>query len=185
MVLPLVFAMYIANYMDRANVAFAKVPMTAELGFSEAVYGQGAGISPMLCIGEMERFQPSVIAVRNRHKRRSATYPEPGALYPAKTLSQCLIRHIPASRDRASPVARDPACTRAAAVKRARAGRPTLPMPQNWPRERETPHSALPTRLAPNALKRPFPRQREPISQQLRFPIACREVFAKATGAFS
>jgi MFS transporter, ACS family, tartrate transporter len=43
-VLPLVFAMYIANYLDRANVAFAKLPMIAELHFSEKVYGQGAGI---------------------------------------------------------------------------------------------------------------------------------------------
>ena len=62
------------------------------------------GISPMLCIGEMERFQPSATGVSNRHKRRSATDPEPGAQYPAKTLSECLIWHISAWRDRASPV---------------------------------------------------------------------------------
>ncbi len=42
--MPLVFAMYIVNYLDRANVSFAKLPMMAELGFSEKVYGQGAGI---------------------------------------------------------------------------------------------------------------------------------------------
>jgi MFS transporter, ACS family, tartrate transporter len=42
--LPLVFTMYIVNYLDRANLAFAKLPMTEELGFSETVYGQGAGI---------------------------------------------------------------------------------------------------------------------------------------------
>jgi hypothetical protein len=45
--------------LDRANVAFAKLPMTAELGFSEAVYGQGAGIFPMRCIGKMEPFHPA------------------------------------------------------------------------------------------------------------------------------
>ena len=55
-----------------------------------------SGVSPMLCIGRLARFQPSATAVRNRHKRRSATYPEPGALDPAKTLFQCLTRHRPA-----------------------------------------------------------------------------------------
>ena len=44
-ILPLVFAMYIVNYLDRANVAFAKIPMSEQLGFSEGVYGTGAGIS--------------------------------------------------------------------------------------------------------------------------------------------
>jgi ACS family tartrate transporter-like MFS transporter len=41
---PFVFLLYIASYLDRANVAFAKMPMSADLGFSEAVFGFGAGI---------------------------------------------------------------------------------------------------------------------------------------------
>jgi ACS family tartrate transporter-like MFS transporter len=36
--------MYLAAFLDRANVSFAKLNMTADLHFSEAVYGFGAGI---------------------------------------------------------------------------------------------------------------------------------------------
>ncbi len=43
-ILPFVFVLYLIAYLDRANVAFAKLPMTAALGFSEAVFGFGAGI---------------------------------------------------------------------------------------------------------------------------------------------
>ncbi|MBM3800780.1 MAG: MFS transporter [Acidimicrobiia bacterium] len=42
--LPFLFVLYIISYLDRANVAFAKLPMSADLGFSEAVFGFGAGI---------------------------------------------------------------------------------------------------------------------------------------------
>ncbi len=43
-ILPFVFVLYIIAYLDRANVAFVSAPMRAELGFSEAVYGFGAGV---------------------------------------------------------------------------------------------------------------------------------------------
>jgi ACS family tartrate transporter-like MFS transporter len=43
-ILPYVFFLYILAYIDRANVAFANRPMSADLGFSEAVFGFGAGI---------------------------------------------------------------------------------------------------------------------------------------------
>jgi ACS family tartrate transporter-like MFS transporter len=43
-ILPFVFLLYITSYLDRANVAFAQMPMSADLGFSKAVYGFGAGI---------------------------------------------------------------------------------------------------------------------------------------------
>jgi MFS transporter, ACS family, tartrate transporter len=39
-----VFVLYIVAYLDRANVAFAKIDMMADLGFSEAVIGFGAGV---------------------------------------------------------------------------------------------------------------------------------------------
>src|SRR5213594_2518204 len=42
--LPLVFILLFVSYLDRANVAFAKLTMTVDLGFSEAVYGFGAGV---------------------------------------------------------------------------------------------------------------------------------------------
>jgi MFS family permease len=43
-VLPLLFGCYIVAYLDRVNVGFAKLQMAASLGFSDAVYGFGAGI---------------------------------------------------------------------------------------------------------------------------------------------
>ncbi|MBC8090178.1 MAG: MFS transporter [Phycisphaerae bacterium] len=42
--LPLLFVCYIIAYLDRVNVGFAKLQMAASLGFSDAVYGFGAGI---------------------------------------------------------------------------------------------------------------------------------------------
>lgn len=42
--IPLLFACYIVAYLDRVNVGFAKLQMLADLQFSEAVYGAGAGI---------------------------------------------------------------------------------------------------------------------------------------------
>ena len=43
-IIPYFFVLYIIAYIDRANVAFAKLSMQADLGFSEAVFGLGAGI---------------------------------------------------------------------------------------------------------------------------------------------
>jgi MFS transporter, ACS family, tartrate transporter len=43
-ILPFVSFLYIVAYLDRANVAFANVPMRTDLGFNEAVFGFGAGI---------------------------------------------------------------------------------------------------------------------------------------------
>lgn len=42
--IPFVFLCYIFAYFSRVNVSFAKLEMIGELGFSEAVYGFGAGI---------------------------------------------------------------------------------------------------------------------------------------------
>jgi D-galactonate transporter len=41
---PLLVLAYVAAYLDRVNVGFAKLEMLGELGFSETVYGLGAGI---------------------------------------------------------------------------------------------------------------------------------------------
>jgi ACS family tartrate transporter-like MFS transporter len=43
-ILPFLFVLYIISYLDRANVAFAKLNMVSELGFSEEVFGFGAGV---------------------------------------------------------------------------------------------------------------------------------------------
>jgi MFS family permease len=42
--LPLLFASYVAAYLDRVNVGFAKLQMLSSLNFSEAAYGLGAGL---------------------------------------------------------------------------------------------------------------------------------------------
>jgi len=42
--IPLLFACYVAAFLDRVNVGFAKLQMLGDLRFSETVYGFGAGI---------------------------------------------------------------------------------------------------------------------------------------------
>lgn len=42
--LPFLFLCYVCAYLDRINVSFAKLQMSQDLAFSDAVYGLGAGI---------------------------------------------------------------------------------------------------------------------------------------------
>lgn len=42
--IPLLFMLYIVSFLDRVNVGFAALQMNEDLGFSDAVYGLGAGI---------------------------------------------------------------------------------------------------------------------------------------------
>ncbi|HWZ43852.1 MAG TPA: MFS transporter [Candidatus Saccharimonadales bacterium] len=42
--MPLLVLLYVMAWLDRVNVGFAKLQMVKDLGFSEAVYGFGAGI---------------------------------------------------------------------------------------------------------------------------------------------
>ncbi len=43
-ILPLLFAMYVIAYLDRANVGFAKLRMQSELEFSDTVFGVGVAL---------------------------------------------------------------------------------------------------------------------------------------------
>ena len=43
-IVPLLFICYLGAYLDRVNVGFAKLQMLHDLGFSETVFGFGAGI---------------------------------------------------------------------------------------------------------------------------------------------
>lgn len=43
-IMPLLMACYVAAYLDRINIGFAKLHMLNDLGFSESVYGLGAGL---------------------------------------------------------------------------------------------------------------------------------------------
>ena len=42
--LPFLFLLYIVNYVDRTNLGFAAIGMSRDLGFSDRVFGFGAGI---------------------------------------------------------------------------------------------------------------------------------------------
>ena len=42
--MPFVFILYVANYLDRANLAYAALEMSHQLGLSDRVFGVGAGI---------------------------------------------------------------------------------------------------------------------------------------------
>lgn len=42
--LPFLFTLYVVNYVDRTNVAYAAIGMSRDLGFSDRVFGMGAGI---------------------------------------------------------------------------------------------------------------------------------------------
>jgi ACS family tartrate transporter-like MFS transporter len=42
--LPFLFVLYIINYLDRVNVAYAALTMSKDLGFNDEVFGTGAGI---------------------------------------------------------------------------------------------------------------------------------------------
>jgi ACS family tartrate transporter-like MFS transporter len=42
--LPFVFLLYVISYVDRVNVSFANLRMSVDLGFSDRIFGLGAGI---------------------------------------------------------------------------------------------------------------------------------------------
>ncbi|MBV9655969.1 MAG: MFS transporter [Acetobacteraceae bacterium] len=43
-IVPILIAAFLAAYLDRVNVGFAKLQMASDLNFSDAVYGVGAGV---------------------------------------------------------------------------------------------------------------------------------------------
>lgn len=43
-IVPILFIAYVLSYLDRINVGFAQLQMKSDLGFSDAVYGLGAGV---------------------------------------------------------------------------------------------------------------------------------------------
>ena len=65
--LPFVFIMYVICYVDRANVSFANLRMSADLGFSDRVYGLGVGI---FFIGYMLLEVPGAIIVERWSARK-------------------------------------------------------------------------------------------------------------------
>ncbi len=73
--LPFLFICYVAAYLDRVNVGFAKLQMLNDLKFSESVYGLGAGI---FFIGYFlfevpYRTEYRLIYIRTRRRIRDGT----------------------------------------------------------------------------------------------------------------
>ncbi|MGH9734617.1 MAG: MFS transporter [Candidatus Acidiferrales bacterium] len=65
--LPLLFVLYIANYIDRTSVAYAALGMTGDLGFSDRVFGLGAGI---FFVGYVALQIPGAMLVEHWSARR-------------------------------------------------------------------------------------------------------------------
>ena len=65
--LPFLFLMYVICYVDRANVSFANLRMSADLGFSNRVYGLGVG---MFFIGYVLLEIPGALIVERRSARK-------------------------------------------------------------------------------------------------------------------
>jgi len=66
--LPFLFILYIANYLDRTSVAYAAIGMSRTLGFNDRVFGLGAGI---FFVSNLENREASV---QNREKRDMAAH---------------------------------------------------------------------------------------------------------------
>ena len=68
--LPFVFVLYITNYLDRTNVAYAALEMSHDLGFSDRVFGLGAGI---FFVGYVALQIPGALLVELWSARRCIT----------------------------------------------------------------------------------------------------------------
>lgn len=68
--LPFLFVLYVANYLDRTNVAYAALEMSHDLGFSDRVFGLGAGI---FFVGYVALQIPGALLVEHWSARRCIT----------------------------------------------------------------------------------------------------------------
>ncbi len=65
--LPFLFLLYVTNYLDRTNIAFAKLGMKGELGLSDSVFGTASGI---FFIGYFALQIPGALLVERWSARR-------------------------------------------------------------------------------------------------------------------
>jgi MFS transporter, ACS family, tartrate transporter len=68
--LPFVFVLYVANYLDRTNLAYAALEMSHDLGFNDRVFGLGAGI---FFVGYVALQIPGALLVERWSARRCIT----------------------------------------------------------------------------------------------------------------
>jgi D-galactonate transporter len=66
--IPLLFLCYVLNYLDRINIGYAQLQMRADLNFSDAVYGFGAG---MFYIGYLLFEVPSNLLLQKIGARKT------------------------------------------------------------------------------------------------------------------
>ena len=65
--LPFLFLLYVANYLDRTNIAFASLRMKADLGLTDSVFGTASGI---FFIGYLGLQIPGALLVERWSARR-------------------------------------------------------------------------------------------------------------------
>src|ERR1700722_16614790 len=68
--LPFLFVLYVTNYLDRTSVAYAALEMSRDLGFSDRVFGMGAGI---FFVGYVALQIPGALMVEHWSARRCIT----------------------------------------------------------------------------------------------------------------
>ena len=66
--LPLLFLLYVANYLDRTNIAYATLGMKGDLGLTDSVFGTASGI---FFIGYFALQIPGALLVERWSARRS------------------------------------------------------------------------------------------------------------------
>ena len=66
-ILPLLFVAYIANYVDRTNIAYATLGMKGELGLTDQIFGTASGI---FFIGYLLLQIPGALLVERWSARR-------------------------------------------------------------------------------------------------------------------
>src|SRR5881392_940410 len=65
--LPFLFLLYIANYLDRTNIAYAKLGMKGDLSLTDSVFGTASGI---FFIGYFALQVPGALLVERWSARR-------------------------------------------------------------------------------------------------------------------
>ena len=66
--LPFLFILYIANFLDRTSVSYAAIGMSRDLGFSDSVFGFGVGV---FFIGYLALQIPGALLVERWSARKS------------------------------------------------------------------------------------------------------------------
>src|SRR6476619_6339067 len=65
--LPFLFLLYVANYLDRTNIAYATLGMKGDLGLSDSVFGKASGI---FFIGYIALQMPGALLAERWSARR-------------------------------------------------------------------------------------------------------------------